>query len=152
MINYWNRRRRIVGMLFSALLLGLVGGLAALVGQPDARAAALGAGRPLHVWFTVNPVDLALRDEDCQLCVELTSPAGNRPQKVYLYYPLKMNKDKCDPKMKELQCYEKYLWVRPNEKEGCIDVTPLHKGWVAVVAKSNGGRAGGVLEVQYNRH
>ena len=133
----------IAGGFFLLLLMGmLIGGLATVFNEPEAHAASPG-GVPICVSFNPNPARVG---QTCQLCVKLDDPFFVDVV-VDLFFPAGPNPDMGNPARQQLATYVIPLTVPKGEEGACAPITPINPGWVAVLARANGGRAGGLLEI-----
>ncbi len=146
MNRYGSKKHRVAAGLALVALMVVVAVVATTV-EPEANALPFGGGVPVRVWFNQNPA--VVGDEGLQLWVEISASASIKTQNVRLYFPLELNPHKYDgdPATDELQAYPPTVPVEPGFTEGYITISAKNAGWVAVLAKDNGGRAGGVLEI-----
>ncbi len=139
MNRYGSRKHRVAAGLALVALMVVVAVVATTVEEPEANALPFSGGVPVRVYFNPDPAKIG---DTVQLWVELNEAVTLIPHEVTLDFPPDIQYPK-----ESLQDEVLPLIVAVGEKHGYTTITPTEEGWVTVLAKLYGGRAGGVLEV-----
>ncbi len=145
MNRYGSRKHRVAAGLAMVALMVVVAVVATTVEEPEANALPFGGGVPVRIYFNPDP---AKYGDMVQLWVELSEEATLIPHVVMLEYPSDIQAPG-----NNLQNDHPSVIVAVGEKSNYVNFQACSQnattnGYVAVIAKLNGGRAGGVLEVQ----
>lgn len=138
-MNRYGRKHRVAAGLAMVALMVMVAVVATAVEEPEANALPFGGGVPVRVYFNPDP---AKDGDTVQLWIELSEDATLIPHVVVLEFPQQIQVPSDN-----LASQPPYVTVAVGEKHGYVTIQPSEKGWITVLAKLNGGRAGGVLEV-----
>ena len=124
-------------------LMVVVAVVATTVEEPEANALPFGGGVPVRIYFNPDPANGGQR---VQLWVEVSEEATLIPHVVTLEYPnaiqvpsntLGQNHDSVAVAVGDIHGYLEFTAPTPTGTEG----------YVTVIGMLNGGRAGGVLEI-----
>ena len=139
MNRYGSRKHRVAAGLALVALMVVVAVVATTVEEPEANALPFSGGVPVRVYFNPDPAKIG---DTVQLWVELSEDAALIPHMVVLEFPnaIQVPSD-------NLASQPPNVTVAVGEKHGYVTITVTKEGWVTVLGKLNGGRAGGVLEV-----
>ena len=146
-IGYPRLRSRIVAWVGLVLLVGLVAALATEWALPNAAAAPMSGGTPVSIDF--NPASVGHNRPvvvTVTLSQKVTSDFG---QIVYLTYPLNSSAGEWDKNSLIYPPIRDAVTVLHDEVEVSFTIyTKDQDGWLAVLAKSSGGRVGNLLEIK----
>ncbi len=143
MNRYGSRKHRVAAGLAMVALMVMVAVVATTVEEPEANALPFGGGVPVRVYFTPDP---AKAGKPVQLWVELSEEATLTQHTVALEYPNAIQV----PSHTLGQTHDSVA-VAVGDNDGFLEFTAPTptgtKGYVTVIGTLNGGRAGGVLEI-----